>query len=1021
MKMTTKTRFKPDFAVSLLIHLMVFPVFLVLPACVSMPNSPVEDPRKKILLDQALDAVALERGDLSIRSDLHENLFVLNRFKRWMELPAKAPSEAGQAAADLFRAADTPSLWFQELAKLGDRIGVNPLPLADFPDPELPPELPLEWSRAIRLLLKAMATGEQKIVEMTGALSPYEIKLIQRHLYPDFPRAGEFEKEAVEFPGHREKKAALRAAGKVKMETLLQVSLTLLVAISQVMDILEETNDPQTSIPSCSFMTPQGRVKIGGRGPDAHEGDAALIIDAGGDDLYRGKVASGREGKCAVVIDLAGNDVYLGEALTQGAGFWGVGVLLDAAGDDLYRAGDLSQGSGLFGAGLLLDRAGSDTYVGGAFSQAASSWGWGGLIDLGGEDAYQCRYAGQAFAGVGGISGLCDLEGNDKYLSGTNAPDPREPDMNQSFSQGFAMGTRNMAAGGLALLADKSGNDLYQCRYFGQGASYWMGVGILYDQAGKDTYVARRYAQGAGIHYSVGLLLDAGGDDHTVSWGVSQGCGHDYGIGILVNQSGQDTYVADWLSTGASEANGIGIFVDNSGEDGYDINSGMGVGNLDETRRAGGLGLFLDAGGKDRYSIKGSNNRTWGKNRWGIGIDQEAGGRSGLELRVSEETAPRVDESRGRAVDQGIPVSRELARAVSLPLSERVGALLRLASHWGMDKDTPKQAEETLLSLPPERSVPAVADFLDTPDIMTLIVMGRVFAVHAFHAVPVLIRKADDPDPLVQARAFYFLGRLRDSRALEACLAGVTNPSWKIRAGAIRAIGEILNRGRLENLVPMSESLLEARTKLDPGIIWKYLENKEKAPGILSVLARALPLGYETYERFSMPASSREREARPDDLARFTYDHIEGALPLLQRCIRDIRLSDPVAEKLTASLEDPDPAVVKAAAYALGQLRYLPALPRLISLLDDPNPWVRDSAVLSLALLGEPVLPGITRAMNQGTPQFRILALDVLSRIGTEQARRHVANFLKDPDPHVKRAAERGVSEPGKTTNSQSF
>ena len=69
---------------------------------------------------------------------------------------------------------------------------------------------------------------------------------------------------------------------------------------------------------------------------------------------------------------------------------------------------------------------------------------------------------------------LCDLGGNDKYLAGAEAPDPREPDMNQSFAQGFAMGIRELAAGGEAVLADQWGNDLYQCQYFGQGASYMV-------------------------------------------------------------------------------------------------------------------------------------------------------------------------------------------------------------------------------------------------------------------------------------------------------------------------------------------------------------------------------------------------------------------------------------------------------------------------------------------------------------------------------------------------------------------
>jgi hypothetical protein len=58
-----------------------------------------------------------------------------------------------------------------------------------------------------------------------------------------------------------------------------------------------------------SKNTPYGFIIIGGKGETIYTGDAALIIDMGGDDKYYGRVGSGID-KISVCIDLSGNDLY---------------------------------------------------------------------------------------------------------------------------------------------------------------------------------------------------------------------------------------------------------------------------------------------------------------------------------------------------------------------------------------------------------------------------------------------------------------------------------------------------------------------------------------------------------------------------------------------------------------------------------------------------------------------------------------------------------------------------------------
>ncbi|MDP6178949.1 MAG: HEAT repeat domain-containing protein [Desulfatiglandales bacterium] len=992
-----------------LIFSMVGFIFIIQSFGSFVPPSFAGDSKKDYLLDRALAAIAAKRDDLSMSRDLFTHPFTLSRFSRWMENPLEAPSEAQQKIRNLFEVADRPVLWFQELAELGDISSPGPLPLKKNIDWHIPTQLPIPLRKAIHLILDAMHAAEAKFSAIKKGLSPEKMRQFEKYLYPDFCREGDSEDHKNDWIKIKELRETIDAAEGVDRKGILEAGLTLIKALSEARGLLTEIGDWGKNVPSISFETELGLVEIGSTDPENHEKPSTLIIDLGGNDIYRGKIAYGTHGKGSVVLDLSGDDVYLGEDFTQASGIWGIGVLFDLRGNDIYRAGNCSQGAGLFGVGLLMDEGGMDSYTGAKFVQAASAWGWGGLIDLAGEDSYQIQHSGQAYSGVLGVSALFDIIGDDKYISGAREPDPREPDMNQSFSQGFAFGMRNLTGGGFALLADQSGNDLYQCQYFGQGSSYWMAIGILYDEGGKDTYIARRYAQGTGIHYSFGLLMDSGGNDHTFSWGVSQGGGHDYGIGLLINEAGNDTYASSWLSMGASEANGVGIFIDNSGDDGYETKTGMAVGRLILGRRAGGIGLFIDAGGKDRYSIKGADNSIWGLNRWGIGIDAEEKGVSGLNLLPPEPSFYKNEEAEKKRIKEKTRLSGILAKSERMPFPLGIEGMLSVASHWGFEREIPENAGEELLKLEPEKSVPGLITFLNTHDVLSLRFMEKFFTVHAVHAVRALIQKTTDPDPLVRSRAFYFLGRIKDPRALAYCVEALKNSSWKVKASAIRALGEILNEKRLDVLIPMKEAFDEAMKKKDHDIIRDYLEDDNKIMAVLSVLARAMPLDYGAYMQYAEIRIGEEEKNVLAEYADFVFGHLKEMIPLLERWIGDINSSEVVAKELMAYLNDSNPAVKRAIAYSLGQMNYLPAIPQLLSLLKDPDLWVRDAAALSLALFDDEAIPPLDLAMQHEPSSFKIIALDILARIKDEETGAVIEKYLDDPHQNVKRAAEQAL------------
>jgi hypothetical protein len=1008
-KMSTKSILKYR-QVFLIVFFLLLPFMGHPPALCPYISSaaPVKD---MTLLDEAVQVIAMNRGDLSVRPDLYEAPLVFDRFARWMEEPLEAPKQAQRAARDLLQVANDPVLWLKALSQLSDITLPEPLALQRDQDRLLPSNLPNPLREAVNEILDAMYTAEMILDGIDDEITQEQMKDLEKYLYPEFLSRKDFEKSVLERIEFKHLSRAMRIAGDVDRREILRAGVILLTSLSRARELLTATDDWKEEVESIFFATSLGRVIIGGVGSDIHQDEASLVIDLGGNDFYMGRFASGSHGKCSVVLDLNGDDHYIGENLTQGAGFWGIGILSDLQGNDFYKADNFSQGASLFGIGLLMDEKGMDSYLGNEFVQAASWFGWAGIVDLAGEDAYQCQHSCQAHSGVQGISCLSDIEGNDKYLSGMGTPDPREPGMNQSFSQGFAWGMRNLSGGGLALLADKAGNDFYQCQYFGQGASYWMGLGILYDQDGKDTYIARRYAQGAGIHFSFGLLMDARGNDHTFSWGVSQGCGHDYGLGILVNEAGNDTYVSNWLSMGASEANGVGIFVDNAGHDGYDTNTGMAVGGLTEGRRAGGIGLFVDAAGIDRYSKKGADNSVWSPSRWAVGIDNNNGRTSGLNILLPTSPPPANRVAEQMRAKEERRLAGLMAKAETVPYPEDLEMTFAVASHWGLEREIPKEARVRLLALKGSESVPFMVERLNTPEVLSLRLMDELFAVHAFHAVPALIRAANDSDPLVKSRALYFLGRLKDSKALESSLEALEDPSWRVKSAAIRAIGEILDERRVQVLHAMKQAVAKTLQENDASLIKGYLSHGENGLRVLSVLSCAMPIDYQTHMEYKRTSLQKEKGDPLETYAHFVFNHLEELRVILERWTRDFHRSPSVAKRLMPFLSDLEPALRKTAAYSLGQMNVKSALPQVIALLNDPCLEVRDASVLSTANFQDEAIDPVRLAMKEESPSFKILALDVLSKMRSDRAKALIEEYLGDPNPNVRRMAKQALSK----------
>ncbi|MFH1748988.1 MAG: PDZ domain-containing protein [Planctomycetota bacterium] len=403
----------------------------------------------------------------------------------------------------------------------------------------------------------------------------------------------------------------VRLAPKVERDKLVQAA-RLLAALCEpaYLDGLHKDLRGQGPGIFHTHKTDFGDIVFAGDGNTWFQQPAAVVIDLGGDDFYTNATPQ----PISVVIDMEGNDAY--EATfprAQGCGVLGVALLCDLAGDDSYISRRWGQGTGVFGVGALLDHAGNDVYRGSDFTQGAAFCGVGLLLDEAGDDQYFAERFGQGLGLPGGFGGLIDRTGNDHYYcKGRDLGAYGTPGIFAGWGQGCGVGFRGVASGGVALLLDEDGDDIYEAGNFSQGNGYYFGWGCLTDRAGNDRYLGSRYGQASAAHQAIAYLEDFAGDDvYQVRRGVGQSSSWDLTVTALIDHAGDDRYSAGGFALGAAAHNGLALFVDAGGQDSYEQNSG--------TARAGGndyhggtsLSLILDLGGApDHYAGDADPNDT---------------------------------------------------------------------------------------------------------------------------------------------------------------------------------------------------------------------------------------------------------------------------------------------------------------------------------------------------------------------------------------------------------------------------
>ncbi|MBI1333333.1 MAG: hypothetical protein GC165_10690 [Armatimonadetes bacterium] len=452
--------------------------------------------------------------------------------------------------------------------------------------------LPEELRQPVADLVSAISTANAQIKDATSKLTPEEKRAIIESL-PQWAALGtDIPFEFVSKP-------------KISQESLY--ALLAKVNLPMIRNAaLELDHEVQDALPKIRLAAAAGwksraifsengvNVEVAGVNDDLHDTrNSHLCIDLGGRNRYTGRYGAGI-GYASVVIDL-GSDIKSDfPDASAGVGILGIGeAIFEGARPDLI-AKNIAFGSGLAGVGVIK--------VDQAFRMESRSLGQGfGMCGIGlmigskGSDTQKIGYLGQGAGMMGGVGWLFNPAGNDRYRAGGLVPDGIS-------RQGFlcrAQGYCGILPGGMGLLTDNDGDDLYEAGAESQASASGCGIASLYDLEGEDAYFVHRKGQAFAEDEGVAMLFDMAGDDvYMVRENQCHAYAVDRSVALVLDRAGNDVVAAHDSEPATAQEGSVAIYLDAEGSDTFAGPVGVGV-TVDGRF---GVGLFADFGGDNKIA-----------------------------------------------------------------------------------------------------------------------------------------------------------------------------------------------------------------------------------------------------------------------------------------------------------------------------------------------------------------------------------------------------------------------------------
>ena len=550
----------------------------------------------------------------------------LNWYAHLLRNPLKAPAEAEEFTRLLHKSiVDDPSGLGPALATAAEKLDIG----LRKPRAFIPVHSPQE---ALGVVKQSLVDAQIAFAAALAPLSKGEVQELIQNLYP-----------ALVGQNHVGHTLNDRGTGRRLCDLMEKMDRT---AMLDAAEALVPVSDPKlldqlkqfpeqgdiivegvTGRVVAKIDTPAGAIVIGGKGGNTYQldrmnGVAAVISLGGGNTYYEGTTSLERP--VLLVLNLGGGNVFqASKPGVQGAAILGVSMLVNTEGNNRYRAEDVAQGSCLAGVGILLEYGGNNKYWGVRRVQAEALGGVGILINRGGHNDYHAAMWAQGFGSPLGFGLIENMGGYDHYYCGGLYPNSYKPETPgyEGWGQGVGAGIRQSADGGLGVLLDGGGHNVYEFDYLSHGGGYWCGMGFARDFGGNSQrLIARkafyggerteplfqRFGCGWGCHYSVGFCFDDRGNSTYEGSIMGSGMGWDCSVGVLCSMGGKDHYMAtDGLTQGCGAQASLGIlyhYGDDTVFDGYTQGyAPMGISYHHLPDCGGNFSFLINYGGKSTF------------------------------------------------------------------------------------------------------------------------------------------------------------------------------------------------------------------------------------------------------------------------------------------------------------------------------------------------------------------------------------------------------------------------------------
>ncbi|MBW1847979.1 MAG: HEAT repeat domain-containing protein [Deltaproteobacteria bacterium] len=582
------------------------------------------------------------------------------------------------------------------------------------------------------------------------------------------------------------------------------------------------------------ISSPIGDIVILGQENNVINGNAAIIIDIGGNDRYVGNIADGRfvPGRISVAIDLNGDDIYDSKTnpFSQGFGCMSIGLLIDLDGNDRYISGNMSQGCGIYGVGILEDLAGDDVYLMGLMGQGFGVFGTGILLDRNGNDRYMINGLGQGAGSTMGFGCIIDADGNDKYIAdNTKTRGKLIPDDLMNHVQGSGLSIRSPEwpkqfsfYGGVGFLNDGKGDDFYYSNGGNcMGSSYFMSLGVLVDHQGNDYYMPEKgYGIGSAVHLTNAVFIDRKGNDQYFAEYHTGGAASDQSVGIMIDYEGNDIYgpsydylkktiqkeldekkeeisiselkdrinkrMADASYGAALKPKALGMLVDYKGNDQYFSREG-GYGES-----CGGVippvdpgnwshALLLDLDGKDHYFKKGMNDNHYVKYfQHGLCYDTRNKGYDIFNNNQKNETlnSQKKKSATAKKIKKGVIYNdiEELLKTDSLIRYSAIGKIIENGTDTVLEViNLVKESGDNELNR-------------DLIEILNTFIIKKQFEKKHRKLFEKLLKAKD---PFVRSFTAHTFGVHKDKESVNSLIKSINDENEKVRYHTMWALGQI--------------------------------------------------------------------------------------------------------------------------------------------------------------------------------------------------------------------------------------